>query len=158
MIKVANEGILKYNKLNKLRRVRMLSKKDYKKLHYLIQFAFIAVFLFLGYLAVSDIHELLFHIAGNFGRQECKADAVLQNFFAVFLNDLENDQTGILIFLFTFGFGGGDEDDANQHFPGTWTENYVAYTGTHDGSDSGAHGCSDSGSCRRRRLRSWLRS
>ena len=32
----------------------------------------------------------------------------------------------------TFGFGGGDEDDANQHFPGAWTENYVAYTGTHD--------------------------
>jgi len=32
----------------------------------------------------------------------------------------------------TFGFGGGDEDDANQHFPGNWSENYVAYTGTHD--------------------------
>ncbi|MBR6668419.1 MAG: 4-alpha-glucanotransferase [Clostridia bacterium] len=32
----------------------------------------------------------------------------------------------------TFGFGGGDEDDENQHFPGNWTENYVAYTGTHD--------------------------
>lgn len=32
----------------------------------------------------------------------------------------------------TFGFGGGGEDDANQHFPGNWTENYVAYTGTHD--------------------------
>ena len=33
----------------------MLSKKDYKKLHYLIQFAFIAVFLFLGYLAVRYV-------------------------------------------------------------------------------------------------------
>ena len=32
----------------------------------------------------------------------------------------------------TFGFGGGDEGDDNQHFPGNWTENYVAYTGTHD--------------------------
>ena len=32
----------------------------------------------------------------------------------------------------TFGFGGGDDGDANQHFPGNWTENYVAYTGTHD--------------------------
>ena len=32
----------------------------------------------------------------------------------------------------TFGFGGGGDDDANQHFPGNWTENYVAYTGTHD--------------------------
>ena len=32
----------------------------------------------------------------------------------------------------TFGFGGGGGDDENQHFPGTWTENYVAYTGTHD--------------------------
>ena len=32
----------------------------------------------------------------------------------------------------TFGFGSGGEDDENQHFPGTWTENYVAYTGTHD--------------------------
>ncbi len=30
----------------------------------------------------------------------------------------------------TFGFG--DDDDGNQHFPGNWTENYVAYTGTHD--------------------------
>ena len=32
----------------------------------------------------------------------------------------------------TFGFGGGGDDDANQHFPGNWSENYVAYTGTHD--------------------------
>ena len=32
----------------------------------------------------------------------------------------------------TFGFGGGDDGDDNQHFPGSWTENYVAYTGTHD--------------------------
>ena len=32
----------------------------------------------------------------------------------------------------TFGFGGGGDDDANQHYPGNWTENYVAYTGTHD--------------------------
>ncbi|MBR3764260.1 MAG: 4-alpha-glucanotransferase [Clostridia bacterium] len=32
----------------------------------------------------------------------------------------------------TFGFGGGGDDDENQHFPGTWTKNYVAYTGTHD--------------------------
>lgn len=30
----------------------------------------------------------------------------------------------------TFGFGG--DADGNQHFPGNWTENYVAYTGTHD--------------------------
>ncbi len=30
----------------------------------------------------------------------------------------------------TFGFG--DDDDGNQHFPGNWSENYVAYTGTHD--------------------------
>lgn len=30
----------------------------------------------------------------------------------------------------TFGFGG--DADGNQHFPGHWTENYVAYTGTHD--------------------------
>ena len=36
----------------------------------------------------------------------------------------------------TFGFGGGGEDDENQHFPGTWTENYVAYTGTHDNDTS----------------------
>lgn len=33
----------------------MLSKKDYKKLHYLIQVAFIAVFLFLAYLAVRYV-------------------------------------------------------------------------------------------------------
>ena len=32
----------------------------------------------------------------------------------------------------TFGFGGGGDDDENQHFPGSWTKNYVAYTGTHD--------------------------
>ena len=32
----------------------------------------------------------------------------------------------------TFGFGGGSDGDDNQHFPGNWTENYVAYTGTHD--------------------------
>ena len=31
----------------------------------------------------------------------------------------------------TFGFGGEDNDD-NMHFPGNRTENYVAYTGTHD--------------------------
>lgn len=30
----------------------------------------------------------------------------------------------------TFGFGG--DADGNQHFPGNWSENYVAYTGTHD--------------------------
>ena len=30
----------------------------------------------------------------------------------------------------TFGFG--DDEDGNQHFPGNWSENYVAYTGTHD--------------------------
>lgn len=30
----------------------------------------------------------------------------------------------------TFGFGG--DADGNQHFPGHWSENYVAYTGTHD--------------------------
>lgn len=33
----------------------MLSKKDYKKLHYLIQVAFVAVFLFLAYLAVRYV-------------------------------------------------------------------------------------------------------
>ncbi len=30
----------------------------------------------------------------------------------------------------TFGFGGDSEE--NAHFPGGWTENFVAYTGTHD--------------------------
>ncbi len=37
--------------------------------------------------------------------------------------------------VLTFGFGAGDgesEANANPHFPGCWTENYVAYTGTHD--------------------------
>ena len=33
----------------------MLSKRDYKKLHYLIQFAFIAVFIFIGYLAFKYV-------------------------------------------------------------------------------------------------------
>ncbi len=34
--------------------------------------------------------------------------------------------------VLTFGFGGSSDDDVNQHFPGEWTSNYVAYTGTHD--------------------------
>ena len=33
----------------------MLSKRDYKKLHYLIQVAFVAVFFFLAYLAVRYV-------------------------------------------------------------------------------------------------------
>ncbi len=32
----------------------------------------------------------------------------------------------------TFGFDTPAEDEENVHFPGCWTENYVAYTGTHD--------------------------
>ena len=31
----------------------------------------------------------------------------------------------------TFGFG-GDDNEKNDHFPGNWPENSVAYTGTHD--------------------------